>query len=1154
MFSLKNNKSPSESFLSKFSLEDNQSFKGLSGAIAPLLLAKLSTLGGVTLLIVQTPRRAADLAAQVRTWLPQSSNSVSCFISERNSIYDQTSTSQEIIQGRLKSIAMGIRGGGLVIANAQAVIERFYKPKDWAKNCFKVKVGSDISRTEVINKLVSSGYKRAHIVEEPGTFTVRGSLIDAFSTAAENPVRLDFFGDELETIKYFSVTTQRTIDKIKSATFIPTCEFIVDEKTKESIYEATLNGISNLDAKKAAILERKLEHFTTRADSRDFRELIPFFNKPDGMLWEYWKDFRIVVEESDNLAETFENFISNQHTKFRIESDITPLLPPDRYYHLPETVLDRLELIGFSNFSRFGREENPFLKEVSHHGSPTDPSRETIINELRKLVRKNWAIAIVINNNSRFHNLKGLLGERKIPIHNSVKPFSLKYGSVSFIKGNCGKGFKDKDSRLAVFSEEDIYISVAKEEKKRNHATQEEVLAISQMVPGDIVVHSDHGVAEFRGIKTMKAGGNTREYILLQYAGSDRLYVPTDQVQKVTKYVGMEGYSPRIHSLSSKVWGNQKKRVTKNVEAVARELIELYAKRLTTRGFAFSPDCDLQRQMENRFPFVETPDQMKTINDTKKDMESPTPMDRLICGDVGYGKTEVALRCAFKAVCSGKQVALLSPTTLLALQHFKTFKDRLNGLPVSVDMISRLRTVKEQKETLAKLKNGTLDILIGTHRIVSNDVFFKDLGLLIVDEEQRFGVKHKEKLKKLKKSVDVMTLTATPIPRTLQMSMSGIRQISVINTPPQDRLPVQTYVAPFEAAWVKRAIINELKRGGQVYYVFNRVEKIQAKLAFLQDLVPEARITIAHGQMSEQKVEKTMLEFIDQKHDVLIATTIIESGLDIPNVNTLIVDKAELLGLSQMYQLRGRVGRSDRQASAYFFYSKGKKLTKEAKERLETIEEHTSLGSGFKIALKDLQIRGAGNILGEAQSGHIASIGFNLYMEILEEAVAALKSNSEIKRKIDVTIEIPVTAYFPQTYISDEEIRVEIYARLSRCSALDAVELIHSECEDRFGVVPEDSEGLFKISRLRILASNSGIKKVSKIINHLRFEFASKKRPDAVKLLESSNKIVKQIYFEAADPNAIQLELQDNETNSVFEQAEAMLKVLASVTEGNNGI
>ena len=1139
---------PIEILFNRFDFSIPESFVGLSGILAPMVLARIAEQPGVKLLIVSSDKRAKELQEQVQAWLAPNSKRVMVFLSERKSIYDQTSADSEILTQRLSAISAGF-SGGLVIASPGSLSERFYKPKEWIDSCFTVRVDEELSRSELIERLIKLGYKRVNTVAEIGQFAVRGSLIDIFSSNMENPVRLDFFGDDLEEIKAFSVETQRTIDRKKQARIIPVYEFLPDEKLSERILESVQLEINKMDKQLGALLERRLEHFLSHSDSRDFRELAPFSHVSKGFIWDFWENFEVFAEDYDQVEELLKDFYSGQEAHYKKDSVVCPLKSPDNYYHPPEDLLAFLEELETINFSRFGQEDNPAVSKFESHTSPSDTSRETLINELKSLLIKQWAVAIIIENENRFHNLKGLLGERKVPIHSSRIPTGLKFGSVIFIKGSGRKGFKDHYSKVAVFTEEDIYLGQAKDTGRRKHASQQQIMAISQMVPGDVVVHADHGVAEFRGIQTMKAGAHTREYLLLQYAGTDKLYVPTDQVHKVSKYIGMEGVSPRIHSLNSKIWVNQKRRVSKNVEAIAKELLQLYAKRHAGVGFAFNQDCDLQRSMENQFPFAETPDQMKAIVSTKEDMETEVPMDRLICGDVGYGKTEVAMRAAFKSVCSGRQVAFLAPTTLLAFQHYQTFKKRMGDFPVSIDMVSRLRKPAEQRETIRKLKEGSLDILIGTHRLLSKDIEFSRLGLLIVDEEQRFGVKHKERLKQLKTNIDVLTLTATPIPRTMQMAMAGIRQISVIDTPPRDRRPIQTYVAPFDPSWIKRAIIDEMKRGGQVFYVFNRVEQIEQKAAFLRELVPEARIEIAHGQMAEQKVEKTMLSFIKREFDVLIATTIIESGLDIPNANTLIVDDAQRLGLSQMYQLRGRVGRSNRQAWAYFFYSKGKKLTKEAKERLETIEEHTSLGSGFKIALRDLQIRGAGNILGSSQSGHISSIGFTLYMELLEEAVSKLKGVTPASPKVESAVEIPITALFPHSYIADEETRVELYARLSRCFELDAIDLIKAECEDRFGPLPDDSRGLFIITTLRILASKAGIGKITRIMTRLRFELAKNRKPDMASVMASGANFVRQMTLNPKDPEAIFLELRSEKIEDIYLLSKDFLTTLADIPD-----
>ncbi|MBI3038906.1 transcription-repair coupling factor, partial [bacterium] len=700
------------------------------------------------------------------------------------------------------------------------------------------------------------------------------------------------------------------------------------------------------------------------------------------------------------------------------------------------------------------------------------------------------------------------------------------------------------ENRLVILGEEDLFgnVKTAKESQiKQTHDSAVDLL--SMLVPGDFVVHSDYGIAEFAGTQVMTAAGNQREYLLLNYAGEDKLYVPTDQVHKVQKYLGMEGYRPSLHSLNSKVWSAQKQRVKKNVELIAKELLELYAKRQTNKGFSFFPDSELQQTMESCFPFIETPDQLKAITETKKDMESDLSMDRLICGDVGYGKTEVAIRAAFKAVCSGKQVAILVPTTILAFQHFQTFSSRLKDFPLKVEMLSRLRSNSEQKAILNRTKLGKVDVLIGTHRILSFDVHFQELGLLIVDEEHRFGVKHKERLKELRTTIDVLSMTATPIPRTLHMALSGIRQISVINTPPDSRLPVHTYVAPFDSAWAKRAILEELKRGGQVFYVFNRVERIDQRAAFLRELVPEVRIVVAHGQMAEELLENIMLAFMRHEHDILLCTTIIESGLDIPNVNTIIIEEAERLGLSQLYQLRGRVGRSTRQAWAYIFYSKGRRLTEEAHQRLQTIEEHTALGSGFKIALRDLQIRGAGNLLGMEQSGHIAAVGFSLYVELLEEAVKKAKGQFS-PSPIESCIEIPISALFPRAYIPEDEARIDMYTRLARTTSVTTLEAVRMECEDRFGELPLEAKRVFQVAKLRILASNAGIIKVTRQSNRLRFECAANHGPTVENVMESRVKFFKRVSVFPSDAMGIYFSLKETDGDKVLVEAERFLEQL----------
>jgi transcription-repair coupling factor (superfamily II helicase) len=1123
-------------------------FSGLHGALAGLVLAGLSDLPQVTLVIVPGLERARQLVEETDTWLGGNSPLVALFPPDRDSIYNQTAVDAEIQLARLKAMGMGSRGRGVVIVPVDSLCERFFSPRAWAASALTITRGTPIAREGLTRNLAALGYRREHLVEQPGTFAVRGSLVDVYPIDAPLPLRLDFFGDELETLKTFSPQTQRTLEKLTEYRILPALEVLLTSDQTEAVADRLEQAADTAGGTRAELLQRRKERLLGAPDSRDYRELLPFWELADGFLWEFFSSPVVLVEAADQCVEAIQQNHRQQVTLFSRLGELTPLLEPEKYYHPPEVLAAGLGSLQPRAFSRF-RDPSPdpagTVFQVDPVPPPTDPTRETLLTDLKRWLADAWSVVLVVGDQQRFHALKSLLGERRFPLRSSPDPRRFHSGGILMVNGTINQGFLSSFHRLVILGEQDLFPRSRPEPKTRRTAAAAD-WTISQLVPGDLVVHVDHGVAEYRGIQTMTAGAIEKEFLLLQYAGADRLYVPTDQVHKVQKYIGMEGVRPTIHSLNSKVWETQKRRTRKNVEDIARELLELYAKRQAGGGFAFQADCDLQRDMESRFPYVETPDQMTAIEAVKEDMETGLPMDRLVCGDVGYGKTEVAIRSAFKAVCSGKQVGVLAPTTLLAFQHQQTFSQRLAAFPVRVAMVSRLVPLKEQKAILQKVKDGVIDVLIGTHRLLSNEIAFKDLGLLVVDEEHRFGVKHKERLKAMRSNIDVLTLTATPIPRTLHMALSGIRQISIIDTPPPDRRPIQTFVAPFDASWVKRAILEELKRGGQIFYVYNRVEFIEKKAAFLRELVPEARVVTAHGQMEERQVEKTMLAFIRREFDILLATTIIESGLDIPNANTLIVDEAERLGLAQMYQLRGRVGRSNRQAVSYFFYSKGKRLTQEAYERLATIEEHTALGSGFKVAMRDLQIRGAGNILGSEQSGHIAAVGLALYIQLLEEAVSAMKG--ETVRKIrESTIEIPITALFPKSYIHEEETRIELYARLARCNDAKVLELLRLECEDRFGRLPKEAEKLFQVAGLRVAAARAGVVKITHQQFRLRFEFDESCVPELPALIDARMGFFRRLSFLPDDPLAVFLSLEQVDRNEVIGFAEKFLQTLGEV-------
>ena len=724
---------------------------------------------------------------------------------------------------------------------------------------------------------------------------------------------------------------------------------------------------------------------------------------------------------------------------------------------------------------------------------------DLLAEEVLRLKRKKYRTVLLSGTTERGEHLARSLREKDIEVGIfTQKDGPILPGQVVVMPGSLERGFDNPEIKLAVFSESEVYGRSKKQQARPRHkAKGKRITDYQELNMGDYVVHITHGIGKYMGVESLEVGGHLKDYFALMYAGGDKLYVPTNQVDLIQKYVGADEATPKLHKLGGNEWNRVKSKAKDSIKQMAEELIKLYAARESVRGFAFSADTPWQKEFQDMFPYEETPDQLAAIEEVKMDMERPQPMDRLLCGDVGYGKTEVAMRAAFKAVMDGKQVAVLVPTTILAEQHFHTFYERFKPFPVIVESISRFKSQSEQRHILTKLKTGEIDIIIGTHRLLQKDVKFKDLGLLVVDEEQRFGVSHKEKIKQFKKNVDVLTLTATPIPRTLHMAMSGVRDMSLIETPPEDRFPIQTYVVEHNESLIRDAIIRELSREGQVYYVHNRVQTIHEEVQSLKRLVPEARIAVAHGQMNEDELEEVMLGFYEHDYDVLVCTTIIETGLDIANVNTLIVTSADKLGLSQLYQLRGRVGRSNRQAFAYLTYKKDKVLSEAAEKRLSAIREFTEFGSGFKIALKDLEIRGAGNILGTEQHGHMMAVGYDLYTKLLAAAVKELKGEKE-QEELRPVLELDISAYISDEYISNASLKMEIYRRIASVDTVEEADDLEEEVEDRFGDIPEPTRSLIMISRIRVLAAKLGIGSIiqqGKVIN-MKFHNTDKLTPE----------------------------------------------------------
>lgn len=949
------------------------------------------------------------------------------------------------------------QGSPLIISSALAAIVKTMPRGDFVKSCHTLAVGMPVELFQLVQKWQDMGYKLESVVEVPGTIRHCGGILDVFSPNSEFPARIELVGNNIESIRLFDPKTQRSVRLVESVTIVPVRE-----------------GESRADT----ILSYLPDDALLITDN--LNEIKAVVDKLDGEAYE----FIGARTEQDSSSLSFPVHYS---TWAEFETEISKA---KRHLTLCSWVS--------SHASHFCVQSLPFTPVPSFGGR-----LDIFCQKLKDMLTQNERIVIV---SQQMHRLTELLQEQGLPVNHVVQieqPPSL--GVITLVKGSLNEGWALKDV-LTLFTDKEIF-GFIKQRRWFKHRPVRHHLLVSELRPGDYVVHIEHGIAKFAGLTRMFTDGVEREYIVLEYAAGDRLYVPTDQADRVSRYIGTSDQPPSLSRLGTQEWARTKQRIKESVANVAQELLNLYAAREVIPGFAFSRDSLWQQELESSFPYVETIDQLEAVKHVKDDMEKPRPMDRLVCGDVGYGKTEVALRAAFKAVMDGKQVALLVPTTVLAQQHFATFKERLQAFPVRVEMLSRFCSRKEQANIIEGLAAGTVDICIGTHRLLQKDVVFKDLGLLIIDEEQRFGVVHKEHFKKLRREIDVLTLSATPIPRTLHMAITGIRDMSTIETPPEERLPIKTYVGAYDERLVREAILHELERNGQVFFVHNRVHSIGRVANRLCSLVPEARISIAHGQMPEDELAEVIAEFLNRKSDVLVTTTIIESGLDMPNVNTLIVDQADRLGLTQLYQLRGRVGRGSNSAYAYFFVDGEKQMTTEARKRLSTIAEATELGAGFAIAMKDLEIRGAGNLLGVEQSGYIAAVGFDLYCRLLAEAVeeAKQKQTGEIEIKMvehkTSLIALPISAYIPEGYISSLSTRLNFYQRLATIKRAEEIEDTAMELCDRFGPMPQPVANLLYVVEIRQLASAAGVESIFAEDKQLVLQFANARGSSVASLL-----------------------------------------------------
>jgi len=946
----------------------------------------------------------------------------------------------------------------IFVSSARSLMTRTLPRRDFLKACKKLIIGQTTQPDALLRSWVDTGYQRVNTVLEPGQFSRRGGIMDIWTAAEKLPVRLDFFGDEIETIRRFDPATQRTVEKLESILITPAREYIVS---------------GDQDA--------ELSEFH-----------IPLLHPQPASLLDYLPQKALILVDDLSIVESMVAEIEEQAVKLRQDSIAEETLSPDfplPYVTWPE-LLDNLQdrwFLELGHSSAVDSEEA--LRDAFSLGERFAGRLKPFIEHVAGLVSKNETVIVISRQSERLQEL-----------WRENHPEGEAEENPQFIEASLSEGFLVRDLQLITDSEVFGWERPQPRMRQRPVAeTPESIYADLQV--GDYVVHIDHGVGRFGGLVQRELDNHLREFLAVEYDGGGQLYVPVHQADRLTRYVGAEGAVPALDRLGGQEWQEKKGRVKQAVLEVAQEMLDLYARRNVVKGYAFKPDTTWQKELEDSFPYVETEDQKRALTDIKRDMESLRPMDRLLCGDVGYGKTEVALRAAFKAIMDGKQVAILVPTTVLAQQHYETFLQRLSAFPVKVEMLSRFRTTREQTSILHGLAIGEIDIVIGTHRLISSDVQFKDLGLVIIDEEQRFGVTHKEHLKKLRTEVDVLTLTATPIPRTLYMALTGVRDISNLNTPPEERLPIVTHVGPYSPKLVRQAILRELERGGQIFFVHNRVNTIDAMKMHLNQLVPEARVDVGHGQMPETQLASVMHRFNAGDTDVLLSTTIIESGLDIPNANTLIVDRADTFGLAQLYQLRGRVGRGAARAYSYFFRHRKLTPTLEGQQRLEVIAENTQLGAGYSIAMRDLEIRGAGELLGTRQHGHIQAVGFHLYTRLLADAVRQIRrletsrTNGEKRDgrgKIDialssltqpismpVNVDLPLAVGIPANYIADQDLRLRLYRRIADLRDETEIDALSSEFNDRFGKLPEMVENLFYQMRVKLHAERAGLSAIN---------------------------------------------------------------------------
>lgn len=1097
---------------------------GLQGSAEALSLVCLAEKDDSPVIVVTPNRLAATQLKESCDLLVSDDMMTTIFSAEETLAAEMAIASNDLLMERLQALSQLLtQQKGIVFIPVSGLLKPLLPPKIWRDHVRYLSVGEEVdSLDSLVTDLVNMGYEPQTMISRPGEYARRGSIVDVFPLTSENPVRIDFFDTEIDSIRLFDADTQQSHENIDNITIWPADEWLYPKDQFEAVATALQKDLKSSvgKIKDEEVRTTQTDHFEAIIDQLSEGELplnaryyIEYFYKHLVPVTAYFDRSNVViVEDYARINESIARYEEEAALWISEQVVLGEVLPNQRF-----TVNGKQALLDLPNPQTFisaiqrglGRLKFDAIENIQYRPmTPFFSQMPLLKQEVERWTARETTVIICVPDKTQQKKLEQTLNDFSIDYAYSDKG-EIATGQLQIVAEPLSSGFELPSDRLAVITEKELFNKLTRRRKQsQNLPNAERLKSYNELKKGDYVVHVNHGIGVYKGIKTLEISGIHKQYVAINYKDGGNLFVPVDQLNLVQKYVSSEAKVPKINKLGGTDWAKTKAKVAAKIEDIADDLIDLYAKRQAEKGFAFSPDTPEQQDFENAFGYQETEDQLRSIREIKADMEKEQPMDRLLVGDVGYGKTEVAMRAIFKCLMDGKQAAILVPTTILAEQHFETFTDRFRDYPFEIGLLSRFRTKAQQKETIEGLRKGSIDIVIGTHRLLSKDVSFLDLGLLVVDEEQRFGVKHKERLKSLRSQVDVLTLTATPIPRTLHMSMLGVRDLSVIETPPANRYPIQTYVMAQNPIVIRDGIEREMARGGQVFYLSNRVETIHQKAEMIRQLVPTANVGIAHGQMGEHELEDVLMAFLERRLDAIVTTTIIETGVDMPNVNTLFIEQADRFGLSQLYQLRGRVGRTNRLAYSYLMYNPNKSLTEVGEQRLQTMREFTDLGSGFKIAMRDLAIRGAGNLLGKQQHGFIDSVGYDLYTQMLNEAVAKRKGEVKTDHSLaNIEIDLSVEAYLPDDYLADEHQKVEFYKRIRQIASEGDYREIQDDLIDRFGEFPDAVANLVEIGLIRYLAILSGITEIKQQTDTVRLVFTDKasQKVGGVKLFECLN-------------------------------------------------